>query len=325
MRILGEFGKEDLAKVYVASMREGNGYLVEFVESLQPPVPREEKWMLIISSSFGCPVNCKMCDAGGHYLGKLTKDEILQQIDHMVRRRFPDGRVPIPKFKVQFARMGEPSLNPDVPDALRALADVYDAPGLMPCISTLAPVGRGSFFDELIDIKDAHYSGRFQLQFSVHTTNGQRRDELMPIKKWGLPQISEYGESYFRKGDRKLTLNFAMTQGYPVDPEVIAEHFDPAKFFIKITPLNPTANVKRKRLRSVVDPHDEDSSRQITDSFRDFGFDVLLSIGELEENKIGSNCGQFVSIIQDGGYAVRTDYETLKYAPRKGRSNQGVT
>ncbi|MCK4455733.1 MAG: radical SAM protein, partial [Thermoplasmata archaeon] len=114
MRILGEFGKEDLAKVYVASMREGNGYLVEFVESLQPPVPREEKWVLIISSSFGCPVNCKMCDAGGHYLGKLTKDEILQQIDHMVRRRFPDGRVPIPKFKVQFARMGEPSLNPDV-------------------------------------------------------------------------------------------------------------------------------------------------------------------------------------------------------------------
>jgi hypothetical protein len=62
-----------------------------------------------------------------------------------------------------------------------------------------------------------------------------------------------------------------------------------------------------------VDPHDEDSSRQIMDSFRDLGFDVLLSIGELEENKIGSNCGQFVSIIQDGGYAVRTDYETLKY------------
>lgn len=326
MRILGEFGKEDLAKVYVASMREGNGYLVEFVESLQPPVPREEKWVLIISSSFGCPVNCKMCDAGGHYLGKLTKDEILQQIDHMVRRRFPDGRVPMPKFKVQFARMGEPSLNPNVPDALRALADMYDAPGLMPCISTLAPVGRGSFFDELIDIKDIHYSrGGFQLQFSVHTTDGRKRDELMPIKKWGLPQISEYGERYFHKGDRKLTLNFAMTQGYPVDPEVIAEHFDPAKFFIKITPLNPTSKVKRKKLRSAVDPHDKDTSRQITDRFRDLGFDVLLSIGELEENKIGSNCGQFVSIIQDGGYAVRTDYETLKYAPRKGRSDHGVT
>jgi 23S rRNA (adenine2503-C2)-methyltransferase len=314
MRILGEFGKEDLAKVYVASMREGNGYLVEFVESLQPPVPREEKWVLIVSSSFGCPVNCKMCDAGGHYFGKLTKDEIIQQIDHMIRRRFADGRVPVPKFKVQFARMGEPSLNPNVLDALRTLPHAYDAPGMMPCVSTLAPRASERFFEELIDIKSDVYSGRFQLQFSVHTTDGEKRDELMPVRKWGLSDISEYGERYFRNGDRKITLNFAMTQGYPVDPEVIAEHFDSAKFFIKVTPLNPTSKVKRGRLESVVDPHDEESWREVVNGFRDLDFDVLLSIGELEENQIGSNCGQFVSTIKDEGYAVRSDYETLRYA-----------
>lgn len=314
MRILGEFGKEDLAKVYVASMRKEDGHLVEFVESLQPPIPREEKWVLIVSSSFGCPVNCKMCDAGGHYKGKLTKEEILAQIDHMVRRRFPDRRVPVPKFKVQFARMGEPSLNPSVLDALRALPDMINAPGLMPCVSTLAPKTSGRFFDELIDIKSDIYSGRFQLQFSVHTTDDRKRDELMPIKKWGLREISEYGERYHRPGDRKVTLNFAMTQGYPVDPEVVAEHFDPAMFFIKITPLNPTSKVKKKNLQSVVDPHDENSWREFVEAFRDRGFDVLLSIGELEENKIGSNCGQFVSLIRDDGYEVKSDYETLNYA-----------
>lgn len=317
MKIIGEFGKEDLAKVYVASMREGNGYLVEFVESLQPPIPREEKWVLIVSSSFGCPVNCRMCDAGGHYLGKLTKDEILGQIDHMVKRRFPNGQVRIPKFKIQFARMGEPSLNPNVLDALRALREMYDAPGLMPCMSTLAPVGGRQFLDELIDIKNTFYlGGRFQLQFSIHTTDGGKRDELMPVKKWSLEEISEYGERYFQKGDRKVTLNFAMTQGYPVEPEVIAEHFDPAKFFIKVTPLNPTSKVKREKLQSSINPHDEGSSREVVQRFQELGFDTLLSIGELEENRIGSNCGQFVSLIQDSGYAIKTDYETLKYAPR---------
>lgn len=317
MRITGEFGKEDLAKVYVASMREGNGYLVEFVESLQPPIPREEKWVLIVSSSFGCPVNCLMCDAGGHYLGKMTKDEILKQIDYMVRRRFPNGQVPMPKFKIQFARMGEPSLNPNVLDALRTLPKMYNAPGLMPCISTLAPVGGTRFLDELVDIKNSFYpGGRFQLQFSIHTTNGGKRDELMPIKKWSLEEISKYGERYFQRGDRKITLNFAMAEGYPVEPEVIQEHFDPAKFFIKITPLNPTSKVKKENLQSAIDPHDGESSREVVQRFREFGFDVLLSIGELEENKIGSNCGQFVSLIQDSGYAVKTDYETLKYAQK---------
>ncbi|MFQ6127547.1 MAG: radical SAM protein [Thermoplasmata archaeon] len=315
MRILGEFGKEDLAKVYVASMKEGNGYLVEFVESLQPPIPREKKWVLIVSSSFGCPVNCRMCDAGGHYRGKLTSDEILQQIDYMVRRRFPDGRIPIPKLKVQFARMGEPSLNPKVLDVLRTLPEVYDAPGLMPCISTLAPIAGDNFFEELIDIKNSLYSGgRFQLQFSIHTTDKRKRDELMPVRKWGFPEISEYGERYYRTGDRKVTLNFAMARGYPVNPEVIAKHFDASKFFIKITPLNPTSKVNTKRLESAVDPYDEKSCQGIIKGFQDVGFDVLLSIGELEENKIGSNCGQFVSIIKKEGYVVRSDYETSRYA-----------
>ncbi|MFQ5909529.1 MAG: radical SAM protein [Thermoplasmata archaeon] len=315
MRILGEFGKEDLAKVYVASMRDGR--LVEFVESLQPPIPREKKWVLIISSSFGCPVNCMMCDAGGHYLGSLSKDEILQQTDHMVKRRFLDGRVPVLKFKVQFARTGEPSLNPNVLDALRALPDRYDAPGLMPCVSTLAPVGGKRFFDELIDIKDTLYSGgRFQLQFSVHTTDLGKRDELMPVRKWGFSEISEYGERYFRKGDRKVTLNFAIAHGYPVDPEVIAEHFDVSRFFIKITPLNPTSKVKRRKLESAVDPHDEESCLEVINGFEDLGFDILLSVGELEENSIGSNCGQFVSIIREGGYAVKSDYETSRYTVR---------
>ena len=67
IEVLEEFGREDLAKVYVASVRDDKEKLVEFVESIQPPIPREEKWVLIVSTLFGCPVGCKMCDAGGEY------------------------------------------------------------------------------------------------------------------------------------------------------------------------------------------------------------------------------------------------------------------
>jgi len=71
MNILAEYGRDDLAKVFVAQMREDkpreknyHRYLVECVESIQPPFPREKKWVLIVSSMFGCPIQCKMCDAG---------------------------------------------------------------------------------------------------------------------------------------------------------------------------------------------------------------------------------------------------------------------
>jgi hypothetical protein len=133
--------------------------------------------------------------------------------------------------------MGEPSLNPAVLDVLDELPDRYHAPGLMPSISTVAPAGAQRFFEQLIDIKQSKYSGgRFQFQFSLHTTDDSLRDEIIPVKKWRFDEMAAYGERFFLPGDRKITLNFALAHGAPVDPDVLRQHFDPGKFLIKITP-----------------------------------------------------------------------------------------
>ncbi len=296
MKIVGEYGKEDLAKVYVATMRNDKKSLVEFAESLQPPLPFEKKWVIIVSTLFGCPVKCKMCDAGRTFYGRLTSKEILQQIDYLVGRHFSDHTIPVEKFKVQFARMGEPAFNPDVLDVLEKLPEVYDASGLIPCISTIAPAGTEKFFESLIQIKKRFYrNGHFQLQFSIHTTDNEKRDKLIPVKKWSLEEIAKYGERFFEPGGRKITLNFATVRGYEIEPKIIGKYFDPEKFLIKLTPLNPTNNVKKNGLVSFIDPCKPETASELVDSFRSHGFDTILSIGENEENKIGSNCGQFIS------------------------------
>ncbi len=147
MKIIASSGTEKVAMVYIGEMANGN--LVEFVESVQPPIPREKKWVLLVSTLFGCPVGCAMCDAGGYYKGKPTKDEILAQIDFLVEKRFPNGQIPCEQFKIQFARMGEPALNDSVLDVLEELPSRFHAPGLMPSISTIAPAGRERFFERL--------------------------------------------------------------------------------------------------------------------------------------------------------------------------------
>lgn len=300
IEVLGEFGREELAKVYVASVRGNKNQLVEFVESVQPPIPREKKWVLIVSTLFGCPVGCKMCDAGGEYKGKLTSEEILAEIDYIVRKRFPDGNIPIPKFKIQFARMGDPALNLNVLAVLRQLPFLYNAPGFLPSISTVAPKNSERFFDELLEIKNQLYkNGKFQLQFSIHTSDNKKRDELIPIPKMSLKEIADYGERFFDNGDKKVTLNFAMSKGYPVDVYVVREYFNPEKFIIKLTPINPTEMAICNELISEIDAYNPSSADQIVKDFRSQGYDVILSIGEVEENKIGSNCGQFVTRIQE--------------------------
>lgn len=296
IEVLEEFGREDLAKVYVASVRGNKEQLVEFVESLQPPFPREKKWVLIVSTLFGCPVGCKMCDAGGEFKGKLNSEEILAEIDYMVRKRFPDGNIPIPKFKIQFARMGDPALNPDVLTVLKKLPNNYNAPGLLPSISTIGPKNSETFLEKLLEIKNHLYSnGNFQLQFSVHTTNTEKRDELIPIPKLSLKEIAEYGNRFSNKGDKKVTLNFAMSKGYPVDVKIVRKLFNPEKFIIKLTPINPTEMAICNELISEIDAYNPSSADKIVEDFRSEGFDVILSIGEVEENIIGSNCGQFIT------------------------------
>jgi 23S rRNA (adenine2503-C2)-methyltransferase len=294
MRIVGSAGKDDIAVASIAEIRDGR--YIEFVESVQPPLPRTKKWVLIVSTMFGCPVGCLMCDAGGHYGGRLTKSEIISQIDHLVESRYPDRSVDVEKFKVQFARMGEPSLNPAVLDALEDLPDRYHAPGLMPSVSSVAPSGSERFFDRLMDIKTNLYSGgRFQLQLSIHTTDTQLRDKLIPVRKWSFKKISAYGQAFHEAGDRKITLNSALADGMPFDPDVLLRYFDPEKFLIKMTPVNPTYQARSNGLASYIEPLNEEKRYEVVTRLREAGFEVIVSIGELEENLIGSNCGQYVT------------------------------
>jgi 23S rRNA (adenine2503-C2)-methyltransferase len=94
---------------------------------------------------------------------------------------------------------------------------------------------------------------------------------------------------------------------------VVREHFDPSLFLIKLTPLNPTVRVAESKLESAIDPNDTTSARELVEGFRNQGYDVILSIGEVEENKIGSNCGQFVTQYRAAHTQVKEGYETQNY------------
>jgi 23S rRNA (adenine2503-C2)-methyltransferase len=293
MKIIASTGREDIAIVYIAEL--AGGKLLECVEALQPPYPREEKWVLLVSTMYGCPVGCMMCDAGGYYHGKVSKEGIFAQINYLIRKRYPDGTVPSRQFKIQFARMGEPSFNLDVLAVLAELPGRYQAPGFMPSISTIAPQGTTRFFEQLLRIKKEQYSrGRFQFQFSLHTTDEARRDRFIPVKKWSFAQMAEYGHQFYQAGDRKITLNFALAEDAPVDPQILLKYFTPEKFLIKITPLNPTYRSAEHGLTSHIDPLQNGDEYELVKRLRACGYQVIVSIGEVEENYIGSNCGQYL-------------------------------
>jgi len=161
----------------------------------------------------------------------------------------------------------------------------------------------------LYRIKETHYAhGRFQLQFSIHTTDTSLRDHWIPVKKWDFNTIAAYGKRFYTPGDRKITLNFALSDHSPVAGAVLADHFDPGVFAIKITPVNPTVSAALNKIGSGVDVNNPQNEPAIAASLREFGYDVIVSIGELEENKIGSNCGQYVKRFLDSRETIPGSY-----------------
>ncbi|MCB2198993.1 radical SAM protein [bacterium] len=311
MKVVQRAGNPDVAMVYIAQM--DSGHKIEFVESVEPPIPRDTKWVNILSTLHGCPVRCAFCDAGLRYKGKLSAQEMLDQIDYMVGRRYPSKSIPCEKWKIQFARMGDPAFNRAVMDVLRDLPQRYDAPGLFPSISTIAPCGCDRFFEELINVKHELYPERFQFQFSLHSSKEATRKRLIPVDTWSFVEMAEYAERLYSGVGRKPSLNFALMQGVEVDPVVLRNSFSPDLFVIKLTPLNPTCQSEDNRLNSLY--KQEDEWNRTVERLRSVGYTVIVSVGELEENAIGSNCGQYIQALEGNGekpegsycYAIETE------------------
>lgn len=300
MKIISKTGDARFATVYIAQVRDDPCSLIEFVDAVDPRYSREEKWVIIVSTQIGCPISCLMCDSGTYFLGNLTKEEIFEQIDYVINRvqRHQHEFLNHPKLKIQFARMGEPSLNPNVLDVLNELPGRYPFRGLMPCVATTAPHGTEEWFERLIYIKNTNFnSGRFQLQFSLNSTDELERDKFMPVKKWTLEEIAKYGDKYFKNGDRKATLNFALAKTSRFETEVIGRLFNPNKFLVKITPVNPTGSAIENNIDTIISHESPNAVDKFVSDLNKLGFETIISIGTKEEIAIGSNCGQSAKII----------------------------
>ena len=304
MRVISRTQEHEIASVFIAEDEAGRR--IEFVESTQPPMDISKKWVIILSTLYGCPVDCKFCDAGGDYKGKLSAEDIFFQIDYLVKHRFPSGIPETDKFKIQFARMGEPSLNPAVLDVLEQFPTKYPINNFVGSLSTIAPHGTDAFFERLLNIKKKYYDRSFQLQFSLHSTDDDQHNSLIPIKKWSFEKMGEYGNRFFSEGGKKLTLNFALGKDNILDPQILLKHFDPDIFLIKVTPVNPTFKARMNNIDSLIVR--EEKEYAVVDALKAAAYEVILSIGEWEENKIGSNCGQYIRTLDQTTHMPEGSY-----------------
>ena len=295
INVISRFSIQSVATTYIAYLRGDKRKIIEFVESTPPPYrDRNKKWVIILSSQIGCKMGCKFCDATNYYFGNLDTEEILEQVDCVLERHRGIYPQSIQKFKIQFARMGEPSLNMNVIDSMLMIKKRFN--NFIPCVATIAPAGSQTFFERLLMIRNDFYD--FQLQFSINYTDSTIRNYAMPAKKMSLEWISDYIDRFHNRGKRRVVLNFAIDSTESVNPEIIRSIFDPDKVIVKLTPINPTQNAKRNRFAICEDFETIDNRlKKVSGKLSDYGFESIISIGDMKENIVLSNCGQLASSI----------------------------
>ena len=161
-----------------------------------------DRTVICCSVMSGCPVGCKFCGTGSKFVRNLTKDEIVEQINIVLtdKKLISDINDKCKKLQFMFMSMGEPMLNfEQVELAIRELNQKFSNAQLL--LSTIG-YDNDEVFNRVINVsKDIDKVG---LQFSIHKSNDEERNELIPFKKkMTLKKIRDAGIVWWKEVGRK--------------------------------------------------------------------------------------------------------------------------
>lgn len=245
-----------------------------------------ERTVICCSTQSGCPVGCRFCGAGDYFVRSLTADEIVSQPMSLLEKVMAEEKVmpkDIQRLQIMFMSMGEPLLN--LKQLIPALRRLYEAiPTAALLISTSAP--RVSYDIVRGISKEIPTIG---LQFSIHESTDDKRDELIPFKKkLSLLEIADEGVKWAYATGRRPYFNYCVHEGNNSkrDADRLLAHFDP-----KIWEC--TLSVVCERDESVAAANAR--QRQLTEDFMFFMLDRNYSTRMFDpagQDDIGGGCGQ---------------------------------
>lgn len=290
---IGDYGKEKNLKAdFMGLTNEING--VPHGDLL----PLEDKWVVTISTQYGCNSGCTFCDVPKVGRGiNASFVDLVNQVDAAIALH-PEVTY-TNRLNLHYARMGEPTWNKAVLRATRYInSTIGRTHRLHPVVSTMMPKKNKNlynFLDEWLDIKD-EMNGEAGLQISINTTDEEVRKETMP-EAMTLREISDmffdilaYREII--KG-RKITLNFAITDA-AIDAEWLRDLFSPRYFICKLTPMHVTNAANENGLITTNGYEQYYPYKEVEENLKNEGFDVIVFIPSKEEDESRITCGNAI-------------------------------
>lgn len=287
---VGDYGKENNIKA------DFLGYTKRIEKVEHKNVDITDKLVVTVSSQKGCSMNCDFCDCPKYgFYGNCSAIELISEITTGIALSgIKHGK----RLNVHFARMGEPTFNPDVIKAATTIATMVESGNTVsfdeyhPVVSTMMPKVNNNLEDFLQEwVKWGRtYGGEdgFGLQFSINTLNETDRNQMFRNRSLSLCEISDIIQRLPAPGKRKYTLNFAVTSKSDLNPVLMNQFFDKEKCIVKITPIHKTYEAVNHGYE-IVDNFDvyERFEKPLVDA----GWEVIVFVPSKEEDEDRITCG----------------------------------
>ena len=288
---VGDYGKENNIKASFL------GYDKRINEVKHHDVDITDKLVVTVSSQKGCPMNCNFCDCPKlGFKGNATLPELVTEImSGVALSGIKHGK----RLNVHYARMGEPTFNPNVITSaeyiVKMLGDessdvTFDE--YHPVVSTMMPKTNKNLKEFLHKWVETGfvYGGEdgFGLQFSINTLDEDDRNAMFRNRSMSLQEISEVIRELPMPKKRKYTLNFAVTSKSNLDVELMNKYFDKDKCIVKITPIHETVEAVDEGYEIV---KDFDVYEKFEQPLVDDGWDVIVFVPSKEEDADRITCG----------------------------------
>lgn len=292
---IGDYGKDANIKAdFLGVTRELNGVPNGEI------MPLTEKWVVTISTQYGCSMGCCFCDVPK--VGKGRNASLQDLNDQIITSLSLHPEVLSTKrLNIHYARMGEPTFNPDVIKnayGLKKLVREYVGRSLIhPVVSTMLPKNNKNlmkFLQDWCELKNYEYRGCAGLQFSINSTDDSQRKEIFNGSALSLDEVAQIGRLLPDPVGRKYALNFALADDYIVDAKKLSLLFDPSKFMCKITPLHMTRSCQENNIKTSCGYTEFTPYAATENNLKNAGFDVIVFVPSYDEDDGLITCGNAI-------------------------------
>lgn len=310
---IGDYGKKHNVKADFLGLTDE----IHGVDNI-PCMPLSEKWVVTLSTQYGCVMKCSFCDVPKvSWNGNATFNDLKQQLYSAINL-FPDVHY-TERLNIHFARMGEPIFNDNVFDfaiwMYNQKQQIFKDTGLRietlhPVLTTSLPRAYKNLEAKIMQwcaIKNDLYNGQAGLQLSINSTDEKQRSSMYQNMQLGLDDLSIIADKMPEPIGRKYCLNFAYSTDYIIDAEYLKNRFDPDKFMCKITPIHNNNACKENKIKTIGGYDSYTPYAKPENDLKNAGYDVLVFVPSMDEEDGLVTCGNVVL----GGSTIRTNGKKL--------------